>query len=141
MDALVRPRTHARRHEQVHAICVAFGVLVQELQCAVDAAGFISMHAAGDEHDGSVVAHRILREKSPTWGFDAFRGEYGDMLELGIIDPAKVTKSALLNAASVATLLLTTDALIANKPEKAKTSGAPGMEGMDGMDGMGGMDF
>ena len=65
------------------------------------------------------------------------REQYDDMLKMGIIDPAKVTKSALLNAVSVATLLLTTDALIANKPE-AK-SAPPEMDGLDDMAGMGGM--
>jgi chaperonin GroEL len=95
--------------------------------------------------DGTVVSHRILREKKESYGFDALRGEYGDMLALGIVDPAKVTKAALNNAVSVATLLLTTDALIATKPEPKKSKkGGPGgdMEGMDEMGGMGGgMDF
>jgi chaperonin GroEL len=96
-------------------------------------------------HDGAVVAHRVLREKSATWGFDALSGEYGDMLALGIVDPAKVTKAALTNAVSVASLLLSTDALIANLPEKPKKGpGGPGggdMDEMGGMGGMGGMDF
>ncbi len=89
-------------------------------------------------HDGAVVAHRILREKSATHGFDALNGTYGDMLAMGIVDPAKVTKAALQNAVSVASLLLTTDALIVTKKEPASPAG-PGMDGMDGMDGMGGM--
>jgi len=88
-------------------------------------------------HDGAVVAHRVTRERKATFGFNAHSGQYDDMLKMGIIDPAKVTKSALLNAVSVATLLLTTDALIANKPE-AK-SAPPEMDGMDDMAGMGGM--
>jgi chaperonin GroEL len=76
----------------------------------------------------------------------ALTGQYGDMLQLGIVDPTKVTKAALSNAVSVASLLLTTDALIANKPEPKK-KGGPGPGGMDeddmgGMGGMGGgMDF
>ncbi|MBL8862239.1 MAG: chaperonin GroEL [Planctomycetes bacterium] len=90
--------------------------------------------------DGAVVAHRVLREKKETWGYDALRGEFGDMLALGIVDPAKVTKAALNNAVSVATLLLTTDALIVSKPEPKKAAkGGPGGEDMDGMGGMGGM--
>ncbi len=88
-------------------------------------------------HDGAVVAHRVNRERKATYGFNAHSGQYDDMLKMGIIDPAKVTKSALQNAVSVATLLLTTDALIANKPE-AK-SAPPEMDGMDDMAGMGGM--
>jgi chaperonin GroEL len=94
--------------------------------------------------DGSVVAHRILQNKNVNFGFDSLTGEYRDMLEAGILDPTKVTKAALQNAVSVAQLLLTTDALIANKPE-TKRGGPPGMEGMDEMGGMGGgmggMDF
>jgi chaperonin GroEL len=88
-------------------------------------------------HDGAVVAHRVTRERKATFGFNAHSGQYDDMLKMGIIDPAKVTKSALLNAVSVATLLLTTDALIANKPEAQ--SAPPEMDGMDDMAGMGGM--
>jgi len=106
----------------------------------------IQQIATNAGHDGTVVAHRVLREKKEAWGFDALAGEYVDMFQAGIVDPAKVTKAALNNAVSVATLLLTTDALIANKPEpkKSKKPGAGG--GMDedemgGMGGMGGMDF
>ena len=98
------------------------------------------MIASNAGHDGAVVVRRILREKSASYGFDALNGEYGDMLQMGILDPVKVTRSALQNAVSVATLLLTTDALIAKKPETKKAGGpGEGMEGMDGMDGMGGM--
>jgi chaperonin GroEL len=99
-------------------------------------------------HDGAVVAHRIMREKSISYGFDALKGEYGDLIKMGIVDPAKVTKAALQNAVSVASLLLTTDALIANKPEPkgapaggGEMDGMDGMGGMPGMDGMGGMGF
>jgi chaperonin GroEL len=88
-------------------------------------------------HDGAVVAHRVTRERKAAFGFNAHSGQYDDMLKMGIIDPAKVTKSALQNAVSVATLLLTTDALIANKPEPK--SAPPEMDGMDDMGGMGGM--
>jgi len=99
--------------------------------------------ASNAGHDGTVVSHRILREKKDSYGFDALKGTYGDMLEAGIVDPAKVTKAALNNAVSVATLLLTTDALITTKPEpkKAKPGGPGGGMGEDDMGGMGGMDF
>ncbi|MGC8471889.1 MAG: chaperonin GroEL, partial [Acidimicrobiales bacterium] len=68
-------------------------------------------------------------------------GEIVDLVKSGIIDPAKVTRSALQNAASVAALLLTTEVLVADKPEKPNpaAAGAGGMGGMDGMGGMGGM--
>jgi chaperonin GroEL len=99
------------------------------------------MIAANAGHDGQVVCHRVLREKSQSYGFDAMTGEYCDLLAKGIVDPTKVTKTALQNAVSVAGLLLTTDALVATKkePAKKKAGGAPGMDGggMDDMD----MDF
>jgi chaperonin GroEL len=86
--------------------------------------------------EGGVVIEKIRAEGSPAFGLNAATGEYGDMLKFGIIDPAKVTRSALQNAASIAGLFLTTEALIAEKPEKA-----PAMPG-GGMGGMGGdMDF
>ncbi len=90
--------------------------------------------------DGDVVSHRALQNDNPNWGFDSLAGEYCDMLQTGIVDPAKVTKAALQNAVSVAQLLLTTDALIANKPESKKKGRPEGMEGMDDMGG-GDMDF
>jgi chaperonin GroEL len=79
------------------------------------------------------VAEKV-RNLTPGHGLNAATGEYVDMLASGIIDPAKVTRSALQNAASIAALFLTTEAVVADKPEKA----AP-MPGGDG--GMGGMDF
>jgi len=90
--------------------------------------------------DGKIVAHRILRERKQSYGYNALTAQYGDVVEMGIIDPAKVTKSALQNAVSVATLLLTTDAMIANKPDPKPAGGDMGdMDGMDGMGGMGDM--
>ena len=71
---------------------------------------------AGD--DGEVVVDEIFGNKNPNWGYDAATGEFGDMLKLGIIDPTKVAKTALLNAASVAGLALTTDVLITELKEK-----------------------
>ncbi len=89
--------------------------------------------------EGPVVAHRIMKDKKTSFGFNALTGEYVDMLKAGILDPAKVTKSALQNAVSVASLLLTTDALIVSKPEPAVQGGPGEMDGMDGMGGMPGM--
>ncbi len=82
--------------------------------------------------DGSVVVGKILENKDYAWGYDAQKGEYGDLYKLGIIDPAKVVRTALQDAASVAGLLITTEAMIADKPKKE----AP-MPAMPG----GGMDF
>jgi chaperonin GroEL len=84
--------------------------------------------------EGGVVAEKV-RGLAPGHGLDAATGEYVDLIATGIIDPAKVTRSALQNAASIAALFLTTEAVIADKPEKAAAA-APGGDG-----GMGGMDF
>ncbi len=98
--------------------------------------------------DGSVVVNSILRHKDKTIGFDADTGKYHDLRSAGVIDPVKVTRSALENAASVAALLLTTESIIADIPEKKKPGGGDhhhhdhggGMGGMGGMGGgMGGM--
>ena len=86
--------------------------------------------------DGSIVVGKVSEQKGSN-GFDAGKLEYCDLIEAGIIDPAKVTRSAMLNASSVAGLLLTTEALIAEKPEPEPAGGGGGMHG--GMGGMGGM--
>ena len=84
--------------------------------------------------EGSVVVDKIMVSGKKAYGFDAYKEEYVDMLEAGIVDPTKVTRSALQNAASVASSILTTEALVADKPEPQAPQGAPGMGG-----GMGGM--
>jgi chaperonin GroEL len=90
---------------------------------------------AGDE--ASVVVGKILENASSTFGYNAQTGEFGDMIAAGIVDPTKVVRTALQDAASVAGLLITTEAMIAEAPKK--DSPAPAMPG--GMGGMGGMDF
>ena len=85
--------------------------------------------------DGSVVAGKITDFEDPTFGFNAQTEEYGDMYKFGVIDPAKVVRTALQDAASVAGLLITTEAMIADKPEPKGQAGG-GMPG--GMGGMGG---
>jgi chaperonin GroEL len=87
---------------------------------------------AGSE--GSVVVGKLLDSKNPNFGFDAQSGEYVDMVKAGIIDPTKVVRLALQNAASVAGLLVTTEAMVADKPEKKAASGMPHDHGTDGMD-------
>ncbi|MBX6353694.1 MAG: chaperonin GroEL, partial [Thermoflavifilum sp.] len=82
--------------------------------------------------EGSVIVERLKKEKVGI-GYNAATGEWVDMLQAGIVDPAKVTRSALQNAASVAAMFLTTEAIIADKPEKEKAA-APGAGGMGGMD-------
>jgi chaperonin GroEL len=88
--------------------------------------------------DGAVVSGKLLESKNTNWGYDAQSGEYVDMVKAGIIDPTKVVRCALQDAASVAALLITTEAMIADRPEKkpAPMGGAGG-----GMGGMGDMDF
>jgi chaperonin GroEL len=89
--------------------------------------------------EGSIVVNKILENKSETFGFDAQNEEYVDMLDKGIVDPAKVVRAALQDAASVAGLLVTTEAMIAEVPKDAPAMPAmPGGGGMGGMGGMGG---
>src|SRR5215216_1701003 len=88
--------------------------------------------------EGSIVVGRITDNKSQTFGFNAQTEEYVDMLQAGIVDPAKVVRAALQNAASVAGLLVTTEAMITEAPKKES---APAMPGGGGMGGMGGMDY
>jgi chaperonin GroEL len=87
--------------------------------------------------EASVVVNKVLNGKG-NYGYNAQTGEYGDMMEMGVLDPTKVTRTALQNAASVAGLMLTTDCMVAEHPEDKKAAGAPDMGGMGGM---GGMDF
>ncbi len=89
-------------------------------------------------HDGAVVAGKLLEQKDTKRGFDAQSETYGDMVKAGIIDPTKVVRTALQDAASVAGLLVTTEAMIADKPDD-KAGGAPMGGGMPDMGGMGGM--
>ena len=86
-------------------------------------------------HEGAVVIGKVRESKDENFGFNAETGEYGDMIKMGIIDPAKVTRLALQNAASIAGMMLTTEALIADIKEdnKAAAAGAPGAGGMGGM--------
>jgi chaperonin GroEL len=87
--------------------------------------------------DGSVVAGKVRESNDKSFGFNAQTEEYGDMFKFGVIDPAKVVRTALEDAASVASLLITTEAMIADKPaDKAGAGGGGGMGGMGGMDGM-----
>jgi chaperonin GroEL len=92
--------------------------------------------------DGALIVQKVL-EKDGAFGWNAQTEEYGDMFGMGIIDPTKVVRSALQNAASVSSLLLTTEAVIAQKPEKKKpmAGGGGGGGGMGGMGGMGDMGF
>ena len=114
-------------HDQDAGITIVLRALEQPLREIVA--------NAGDEP--SVVVNKVS-EGSGNYGYNAATGEYGDMVEMGVLDPTKVTRTALQNAASVAGLMLTTDCMVGELPEDKP---AGGMAGMGGMGGMGGMDM
>ncbi|MDX1401907.1 MAG: TCP-1/cpn60 chaperonin family protein, partial [Kiloniellales bacterium] len=93
---------------------------------------------AGEE--GSVIVGKLLEKDKYNYGYDAQNGEYCDMIKAGIIDPTKVVRAALQDAASVAGLLITTEAMVADAPKKEEPA-MPGGGDMGGMGGMGGMGF
>ena len=107
---------------------VGYGIIVRACKSP------IKQIADNAGQNGEVVANEVLRNKDQNFGYDARAGEYTDMVKKGVIDPTKVVRSALQNAASVATLLLTSDALIADEmtaDEKGKKSGGGGYDDMD----------
>ena len=116
--------------EQAHGVAIIREAIQEPVRAIAANAGI----------DGAIVVHKVA-EGSGSYGFDAQTETYGDMFEKGIIDPTKVTRTALQNAASVAGLLLTTEAVISQKPEKKKAAAPGGGGDMGGMGGMGGMDF
>ena len=87
--------------------------------------------------DGAVISGKVLDKDEYNWGFDAQTGEFKDLVRAGIVDPTKVVRTALQDAASVAGLLVTTEAMVAEKPEKKDPAMPPG----GGMGGMGDMGF
>ena len=88
-----------------------------------------------------MVIGKLLEKGDVNHGFDAQKGSYVDMVKAGIIDPTKVVRLALQGAASVAALLVTTEAMVAERPEKKAMPAMPGGGGMGGMGGMGDMDY
>jgi chaperonin GroEL len=95
--------------------------------------------AENSGHDGAVVAGKLLEGDDESRGFDAQKEVYTDMFKAGIVDPTKVVRTALQDAASVAALLITTEAMVADKPEEKGAHAHPPMPDMGGMGGMGGM--
>ena len=87
--------------------------------------------------NGSVVMEKVQSAEDPNYGFNAAAEAYGDMIEMGILDPTKVVRTALQNAASVSGLLITTECMVAESPKEEKAM--PDMGDMGGMGGMGGM--
>ena len=114
--------------DQNHGIQIALRAMEAPLREIVANAG----------EEPSVILNKV-KEGTGSYGYNAANGEFGDMLEFGILDPTKVTRSALQNAASIAGLMITTEAMVAEAPKKDEP--AAGGAGMGGMGGMGGMDF
>ncbi|GHA80900.1 chaperonin GroEL [Cognatilysobacter bugurensis] len=112
--------------DQNHGIRIALRAMEAPLREIVTNAG----------EEPSVIVNRV-KEGQGSFGYNAATGEFGDMLELGILDPTKVTRTALQNAASIAGLMITTEAMVAEAPKKEE----PAMPAGGGMGGMGGMDF
>ncbi|WEJ57807.1 chaperonin GroEL [Devosia sp. FJ2-5-3] len=113
--------------DQEAGISIVRRALQEPVRCIANNAGA----------EGSVVVGKILENAAASFGYNAATGEYGDLVALGVIDPVKVVRTALEDAASVASLMITTEATIVDAPKDA----APAMPGGGGMGGMGGMDF
>jgi chaperonin GroEL len=129
--SLILGKLKADNEDQKHGIEIVRKALQTPLRQIAENAG----------EDGAVISGKILEKDDYNWGFDAQSGEFKDMVKAGIVDPTKVVRTALQDAASVAGLLITTEAMIADRPEKkAPPMGGPG-GGMGGMGGMGDMDF
>jgi chaperonin GroEL len=131
--ALLRARAKIAKlkgdnHDQDAGIKIVLRAVEQPLREIVENCG----------EEASVVVNKVLGGKG-NYGYNAQTGEYGDMMEMGVLDPTKVTRTALQNASSVAGLMLTTDCMVAELPEDKKAAG--GAPDMGGMGGMGGMDF
>jgi chaperonin GroEL len=114
-------------HDQDIGIQIALRAMEEPLRQIVQNAGV----------EGSVVYHKVAESKDSNYGYNAATGEYGDMLKMGILDPTKVTRIALQNASSIAGLMITTEAMVAEAPKDESSAGGGGMGG--GMGGMGGM--
>ncbi|WP_328517221.1 chaperonin GroEL [Bdellovibrio svalbardensis] len=112
-----------------------FGAIIIKRACEEP----IRQIAANAGLDGAIVLDRILQNKSISWGFNAYSDEYTDLIKDGVIDPVKVVRCALTNAASVSSLMLTTETMIAEAPKKESAMPAGGGHGMGGMGGMGDM--
>ncbi len=115
-------------HDQETGVSIVRRAIEEPLRQIVGNAGI----------DGAVVLAKVLEGKG-NFGYNAQTDEYGDMIEFGILDPTKVTRSALQNAASVASLMITTECMVGEHPEEKKSGGGDDMAGMGGMGGMGGM--
>jgi chaperonin GroEL len=114
--------------DEAHGAAIVANVSTMPLRLIAQNAGL----------DGAVVANNVRKSKDKNYGYDALADRYGDMFEFGIADPTKVVRTALQNAASVASLLMTTDSIIVEEPKKEKEGGGDHHHDMGGMGGMGG---
>jgi len=115
--------------DEAHGVKLVRNVLEMPLRTIAENAG----------EDGAVVAAKVRKNTDPNFGYDALNDQYGDMLKFGIVDPAKVVRTSLQNALSVASLLMTTDSIIVDEPKAADAGGGHDHDhGMGGMGGMGG---
>jgi chaperonin GroEL len=127
ITAIKAAKLKGDNHDQDIGIQIALRSMEEPLRQIVQNAG----------EEGSVVFHKVADSKDNNYGYNAATGEYGDMLKMGILDPTKVTRSALQHAASVAGLMITTEAMVAELPkDEAPAGGGGGMGGMGGMEGM-----
>src|SRR6201989_1027754 len=126
--SLILSKLKADNDDQRHGIEIVKKAIQTPLRQIAENAG----------EDGAVVTGKVLDREDYNWGFDARNGEFKDLVKAGIIDPTKVVRTALQDAASVAGLLVTTEAMVAERPERKGPSMPPGGGGMGGMGGMGG---
>ena len=125
--ALLRAALGLKPKELTHDEEVGYNIVIRACKSP------IQQIAENAGEDGAIVANKVLESKSDAFGYDARRNEYCDLVKEGIIDPTKVVRYALQNAASVATLLLTSDALVAEIPKEEKKAGGGGGGGYDDM--------
>ncbi|MCW3477041.1 chaperonin GroEL [Limobrevibacterium gyesilva] len=122
--SLVLAKLKADNEDQKHGIEIVRKAALTPMRQIAENAG----------EDGAVISGKVLDKDEYNWGFDAQSGEFKDMVKAGIIDPTKVVRTALQDAASIAGLLITTEAMIAEKPEKKAPAGGPPGGGMGDMD-------
>ncbi|OGI37259.1 MAG: chaperonin GroL, partial [Candidatus Muproteobacteria bacterium RBG_16_64_10] len=124
INAIKAKNLKGDNHDQDVGIKIALRAMEEPLRLIVGNAGI----------EGSVVFHKVSDSKDASYGYNAATDEYGDMLKMGILDPTKVTRTALQNAASIAGLMITTEAMVAEVPkDEAPAGGGGGMGGMGGM--------
>jgi len=124
INAIKTQNLKGDNHDQDVGIQIALRAMEEPLRLIVSNAGV----------EGSVVFHKVAESKEVNYGYNAATDEYGDMMKMGILDPTKVTRIALQNAASIAGLMITTEAMVAELPKDEAPAGGGGMGGMGGMD-------